>query len=63
MPDPRPDPPSNAPFPTTRWSRVRAAGDRADPEAAEALAELCLALFVPWPYSCLALFVFRERPS
>jgi hypothetical protein len=43
MPHPRPDPPSNAPLPTTRWSRVLAAGDDADPEAREALAEVCAA--------------------
>ena len=47
MPHPHPDPPSNAPFPTTRWSRVLAAGDRADPEAGEALAELCAAYWYP----------------
>src|SRR5262249_40369833 len=47
MPDPRPGPPSNAPFPTTRWSRVLAAGDRAHPAASEALAELCAAYWYP----------------
>jgi RNA polymerase sigma-70 factor (ECF subfamily) len=47
MPDPRPDSSSNAPFPTTRWSRVLAAGDHADPGAGEALAELCAAYWYP----------------
>jgi RNA polymerase sigma-70 factor (ECF subfamily) len=47
MPAPRPDSSSSAPFPTTRWSRVLAAGDRADPEAGEALAELCAAYWYP----------------
>ena len=47
MPASRPDPSSNAPFPTTRWSRVVAAGDRADPAAREALAELCAAYWYP----------------
>jgi RNA polymerase sigma-70 factor (ECF subfamily) len=42
-----PGPSSNAPFPTTRWSRVVAAGDRADPKAREALAELCAAYWYP----------------
>ena len=35
------------PFPTTRWSQVVAAGDRADAEAREALAELCAAYWYP----------------
>jgi RNA polymerase sigma-70 factor (ECF subfamily) len=39
--------PSNSPFPTTQWSRVLAAGDHADPEAGEALAELCAAYWYP----------------
>jgi RNA polymerase sigma factor (sigma-70 family) len=43
----RPDPSSNARFPTTRWSQVVAAGDRADPAAREALAELCAAYWYP----------------
>ena len=47
MPHSRPDPPSNAPFPTTQWSQVLAAGDHADPEAGEALAELCAAYWYP----------------
>jgi DNA-directed RNA polymerase specialized sigma24 family protein len=34
-------------FPTTRWSRVVAAGDRASPAADEALAELCAAYWFP----------------
>jgi RNA polymerase sigma-70 factor (ECF subfamily) len=38
---------SNAAFPTTRWSQVVAAGDRADPAAREALAELCSAYWYP----------------
>ncbi len=47
MPHPRPDPPSDAPFPTTQWSRVLAAADHADPEGGEALAELCAAYWYP----------------
>jgi RNA polymerase sigma-70 factor (ECF subfamily) len=43
----RPDPSSHAPFPTTRWSQVVAAGGRADPAAREALAELCAAYWYP----------------
>ncbi len=39
--------PSAAPFPTTHWSRVAAAGDRATPEDREALAELCRAYWYP----------------
>jgi DNA-directed RNA polymerase specialized sigma24 family protein len=39
--------PSAASFPTTRWSRVAAAGDRATPEDLEALAELCRAYWYP----------------
>ena len=34
-------------FPTTRWSRVLVAGDRAAPEACQALAELCAAYWYP----------------
>jgi DNA-directed RNA polymerase specialized sigma24 family protein len=34
-------------FPTTRWSRVVAAGDRGAPEAGRALAELCAAYRYP----------------
>ena len=39
-----PNPSSNASFPTTRWSQVVEAGERADPEA---LAELCAAYWYP----------------
>ncbi len=39
--------PSAAQFPTTHWSRVAAAGDRATPEDLEALAELCRAYWYP----------------
>ena len=38
---------ANAQFPTTRWSQVVAAGDRADPAAHQALAELCAAYWYP----------------
>ncbi len=54
MSRPRPDQPSNAPFPTTRWSRVLAAGDRNDPSAREALAELCEDYWYP-------LYAFARR--
>ncbi|MFI5456786.1 MAG: RNA polymerase sigma factor [Isosphaerales bacterium] len=37
----------SAHFPTTHWSRVIAAGDRAAPEARAALAELCEAYWYP----------------
>src|SRR5436190_23985122 len=37
----------SAHFPTTHWSRVIAAGDRAAPEARAALAELCAAYWYP----------------
>jgi DNA-directed RNA polymerase specialized sigma24 family protein len=47
MPVSRRDMSSNAPFPTTRWSQVIAAGDRADPAARDALAELCAAYWYP----------------
>ena len=47
MSDPRGRAPSKAPFPTTRWSRVVAAGDPAGPEARAALAELCAAYWYP----------------
>jgi RNA polymerase sigma-70 factor (ECF subfamily) len=43
----RPETSSNAPFPTTRWSQVVAAGDRAGTAAREALAELCSAYWYP----------------
>src|SRR5206468_1414807 len=35
------------PFPTTRWSRVVAAGDPAEPDSRAALAELCAAYWYP----------------
>jgi RNA polymerase sigma-70 factor (ECF subfamily) len=38
---------SNAPFPTTRWSRVARAGGPPTPEARAALAELCDAYWYP----------------
>ena len=41
------DPPSAAPFPTTHWSRVVAAGDPGAPLACEALADLCRAYWFP----------------
>ncbi len=44
MPDPPAVPPPGAPFPTTRWSRVAAAGGPGDREA---LAELCAAYWFP----------------
>jgi hypothetical protein len=47
MPASRPETSSNAPFPTTRWSQVVAAGDRAGPAAREALAERCSACWHP----------------
>ena len=47
MSDPQAVPPSKAPFPTTRWSRVLAAGDPAVPESRAALAELCAAYWYP----------------
>jgi len=47
VPASRPETSSNAPFPTTRWSQVVAAGDRAGPAAREALAELCSAYWYP----------------
>jgi RNA polymerase sigma factor (sigma-70 family) len=47
MPAARPETSSNAAFPTTRWSQVVAAGDRAGPTAREALAELCSAYWYP----------------
>jgi RNA polymerase sigma-70 factor (ECF subfamily) len=45
--DPPAGSPSNAAFPTTRWSRILAAGDRSDPEARAALAELCASYWYP----------------
>ena len=47
VPASSPETSSNAPFPTTRWSQVVAAGDRAGPAAREALAELCSAYWYP----------------
>jgi RNA polymerase sigma-70 factor (ECF subfamily) len=47
VPASRPETSSHAPFPTTRWSQVVAAGDRAGPEPGEALAELCSAYWYP----------------
>src|SRR5262249_59933682 len=47
VPASRPEPSSHAAFPTTRWSQVVAAGDRAGPAAPEALAELCSASRYP----------------
>jgi RNA polymerase sigma-70 factor (ECF subfamily) len=41
-----PTPPA-ARFPTTRWSRVRAAAGRSEPDAMTALAELCAAYWYP----------------
>jgi RNA polymerase sigma-70 factor (ECF subfamily) len=38
---------SDARFPTTRWSRVLAAGGRSAPEAGAALAQLCAAYWYP----------------
>ncbi len=56
----RPGASSNAQFPTTRWSQVVAAGDRADPAAHQALAQLCAAYWYP-----LYAFVRRKghRPE
>ncbi|MHB1557214.1 MAG: RNA polymerase sigma factor [Isosphaeraceae bacterium] len=56
MPASRPEPSSNAPFPTTRWSQVVAAGGRAGPAARKALAELCSAYWYP-----LYAFVRRKE--
>ncbi len=47
MPASRPDESLKAPFPTTRWSRVVAAGGRAGPATREAPAELCSAYWYP----------------
>ena len=47
MPASRLEPSSHAAFPTTRWSQVVAAGDRAGPAARDALAELCSAYWDP----------------
>ena len=45
---------SSARFPTTRWTMVVAAGDRASPDDRAALSELCRAYWYP-------LFVFIRR--
>ncbi|MGO9468039.1 MAG: RNA polymerase sigma factor [Isosphaeraceae bacterium] len=47
QPQPTSEPPRAGHFPTTRWSRVIAAGDRDAPEAREALATLCGAYWYP----------------
>ena len=47
MPASRPHEYLKAPFPTTRWSQVVAAGGRAGPASREALAELCAAYWYP----------------
>src|SRR3954453_8604984 len=47
MPDHEAERPPRAAFPTTRWSRVAAAGDPADPQARAALEELCRAYWYP----------------
>ncbi len=47
MPASRPESSSHAPFPTTRWSQVVAAGDRAGSAARDALTELCSAYWYP----------------
>jgi RNA polymerase sigma-70 factor (ECF subfamily) len=47
MSDLNPDPPSDASFPTTHWSRVVLIGDPAEPEARAALAELCRNYWYP----------------
>jgi DNA-directed RNA polymerase specialized sigma24 family protein len=47
VPASRPETSSNAPFPTTRWSQVVAAGDRAGSAARDALTELCSAYWFP----------------
>jgi RNA polymerase sigma-70 factor (ECF subfamily) len=47
MPDHEDDSYPGAPFPTTRWSRVVAAGDPAEPSARLALEELCRAYWYP----------------
>ena len=47
MSDPEANPSPKAPFPTTRWSRVAAAVDPAEPGARAALEELCRAYWYP----------------
>lgn len=54
MPDPRAVPPPKAPFPTTHWSRVAAAGDGDEPGARAALETLCAAYWYP-------LYAFARR--
>jgi RNA polymerase sigma-70 factor (ECF subfamily) len=41
------DPTPDDPFPTTRWCRVAAAGDPADPDSRRALEDLCSAYWYP----------------
>ncbi len=55
MSDPEANPSAKAPFPTTRWSRVAAAVDPAEPGARAALEELCRAYWYP-----LYAFIRRE---
>jgi DNA-directed RNA polymerase specialized sigma24 family protein len=47
MIDSQPARPSDAPFPSTHWSRILAAGSPSAPEAREALAELCATYWYP----------------
>lgn len=47
MPDPGAEIPANSAFPTTRWSRIAAAGDASDSLRREALAELSRAYWYP----------------
>jgi DNA-directed RNA polymerase specialized sigma24 family protein len=54
MSEPEPAPPPRATFPTTHWSRVLMAGDRAEPEARAAMARLCADYWYP-------LYVFVRR--
>ncbi len=55
MSDPEANPSPKAPFPTTRWSRVAAAVDPAEPGARAALEEVCRAYWYP-----LYAFIRRE---
>jgi DNA-directed RNA polymerase specialized sigma24 family protein len=57
-----PDPPSNAGFPTTRWSRVARAGDRAGEDARAALGELCAAYWYP-NYALIRRLGHREADA
>lgn len=47
MTDPEPPPASKALFPTTHWGRVLTASDPGEPDAREALAELCRDYWYP----------------